>query len=309
MIKNEVHPFVSIAIVTYNQELYIGECIESCLAQKYPNFEIIIADDFSNDATREILIKYQEVYPDIIKLMLADSNKGLTPNCNLAWANCRGDWIKTIAGDDKLTDSCLTEYVSNLLSGRNFADVYFANMITFSSARTEQTERKMDASFFDLTQDEKILYLYKKNPFFAPTSFIKRSSMIEAGYADERFPMLEDHPLWLKFARLGYKFGYVDKYTVLYRHGNTLSQNLDRIGNLAHIESYFSFQRTEIWPHLGHSMVFKKVDDLALYTQRKFGIFLFKNKAGILYKLLKIIFLPLRAYSIFVKLYGLRQFK
>ncbi len=307
--KNEVYPLVSIAIVTYNQELYIGECIESCLAQTYPNFEIIIADDYSSDSTREVLIKYKNSNPNKIKIVLAERNRGLTRNCNLAWANCRGDWIKTIAGDDKLTDTCLIEYVFNALSSRSSADVYFANMISFSDEHNERTERKMDVSFFDLTQEEKILYLYKKNPFFAPTSFIKRSSIIEVDYADERFQMLEDHPLWLKFAKQGYKFGYVDKYTVFYRRGNTLSQSLDRIGNQVYIESYFLFQRTEIWPHLERAMALKKVDDFALYAQRKFGILFLNNKAGFSYKLLKLMFLPLRVYSIFNKLSESRQYK
>ena len=39
------YPLVSIAIITYNQKEYLKECIDSCLKQDYPNFEIVVADD------------------------------------------------------------------------------------------------------------------------------------------------------------------------------------------------------------------------------------------------------------------------
>jgi len=47
-------PKVTIMIATYNQERFIGEAIESAMAQDYPNLEIVVCDDCSTDRTYEI---------------------------------------------------------------------------------------------------------------------------------------------------------------------------------------------------------------------------------------------------------------
>ena len=91
---------VSVLIVTYNQEQWIRQTIESILAQKttYP-FEVIIGDDCSTDGTRAICESYASKY-DNIHLMSYPENQGLIGN----WVACvkasSGKYIMNCAGDD-----------------------------------------------------------------------------------------------------------------------------------------------------------------------------------------------------------------
>lgn len=64
-------PKLSVSIITYQHEQYIGRAIESVLQQRvdFP-YEIVIGDDYSTDGTREILRQYQQQYPDIIQLVM-----------------------------------------------------------------------------------------------------------------------------------------------------------------------------------------------------------------------------------------------
>ena len=48
-------PLVSIIIITYKDLQYVGEAIDSALAQTYPNCEVIVADDGSTNGTREFV--------------------------------------------------------------------------------------------------------------------------------------------------------------------------------------------------------------------------------------------------------------
>ena len=67
---------VSICCITYNQKDYISEAIESFLMQKTNfNFEILIHDDCSTDGTIEILKKYEEKYPELIKVIYEKENQ------------------------------------------------------------------------------------------------------------------------------------------------------------------------------------------------------------------------------------------
>lgn len=63
---------LSFIIVSYNEQEYLTESIESCFNQNLENFEIIIGDDGSNDGSIEIIESYAKKYPDIIKYFVSD---------------------------------------------------------------------------------------------------------------------------------------------------------------------------------------------------------------------------------------------
>lgn len=105
-------PLVSIAIITYNQKEYLRECLESCLAQDYPNFEIVVADDCSTDGTQEMLREYAKQHPDKFVLKLAEKNQGITPNSNVAHFACSGKYIAWMGGDDLMLPGKLSKQVA-----------------------------------------------------------------------------------------------------------------------------------------------------------------------------------------------------
>jgi len=98
-------PLVSVAIIAYNLEKYIVECLESVLCQK-TNFkvEIVIGEDCSTDNTLQILLNYQERFPNIIRVLVREKNLGLTPNSVDTQNNCKGKYIALLDGDDYWTD-------------------------------------------------------------------------------------------------------------------------------------------------------------------------------------------------------------
>jgi len=102
MIKN---PLVSVSVVTYNHEPFIKRCLESILMQKtkFP-YEIIIGEDCSTDDTRNIVLKYQEQYPEIIKVITSTENVGMRMNGKRVMENCRRKYIASCDGDDYWTD-------------------------------------------------------------------------------------------------------------------------------------------------------------------------------------------------------------
>lgn len=118
------NPLVSVAIITYNQENFIVEAIESVLAQDYDNVEIIIADDASTDNTPEIIKNYQIKYPQIIKPVLASNNLGVTGNSNKAFFACQGKYIAWLGGDDVFLPNKLTKQVLFMESNSNCVICY-----------------------------------------------------------------------------------------------------------------------------------------------------------------------------------------
>jgi glycosyltransferase involved in cell wall biosynthesis len=98
-------PFVSVTMITYNHGDFIEEAIKGVLMQKTSfYFNLIIGDDYSNDKTREIILKYQKLFPDIIILKLPQSNLGVNVNSLSNNLFCTGKYVAICEGDDYWID-------------------------------------------------------------------------------------------------------------------------------------------------------------------------------------------------------------
>ncbi len=99
---------VSIVCITYNQEQYIKETIDSFLKQKTDfKYEIIIHDDASTDSTPKIIQEYCKQYPEIIKAIFEKKNQysrgvAIIEECILPYVH--GKYIAFCEGDDFWTD-------------------------------------------------------------------------------------------------------------------------------------------------------------------------------------------------------------
>ncbi len=86
---------VSVTIVTYNSGRFIKRCLESVLAQKYPNKEILVIDNASTDGTVDIL----EQFEDRCHIVYNSENIGFAAAQNQAIALSRAGWVLTLNPD------------------------------------------------------------------------------------------------------------------------------------------------------------------------------------------------------------------
>ncbi len=106
MNPSQAKPLVTVCLITYNHEKFIRSAIESILNQEV-NFEleIIIADDFSNDNTREIILEYYQSNKNLIKLLFQKSNVGAAHNFMNLINLAKGKYIAYLEGDDYWIDN------------------------------------------------------------------------------------------------------------------------------------------------------------------------------------------------------------
>ena len=98
-------PVVSVLMLTYNHAAYVAEAIASVLMQKTTfAFELIIGEDASTDATREIVMNCQREAPAIIRVIAHDRNVGMHANHASLINAARGELIAYCEGDDYWID-------------------------------------------------------------------------------------------------------------------------------------------------------------------------------------------------------------
>ncbi|HCU0915701.1 TPA: glycosyltransferase, partial [Proteus mirabilis] len=157
---NSEEVFVSVICCTYNQEKYIEDTILGVLCQDTPyRYEFIIHDDCSTDSTSDIIKKYADNYPKIIKHIIPAKNiysQGLKPSIN-AFSFSIGNYIALCEGDDFWVDDKKIKKQVDILEERKDID------ICFSAAYTLEPDGK-----------ENIIARYNKNIFVASLSEVIR---------------------------------------------------------------------------------------------------------------------------------------
>jgi glycosyltransferase involved in cell wall biosynthesis len=88
---------VSVIIPTYNYAAYVGEAIESVLAQTVQDFQLIVVDDGSTDNTPEVLSSFNDPRIEIVRT----PNGGICAACNEGLARARGEFIGFLGADDR----------------------------------------------------------------------------------------------------------------------------------------------------------------------------------------------------------------
>jgi glycosyltransferase involved in cell wall biosynthesis len=98
-------PLVSVILLTYNHESYLRQSIESILMQKVDfEYEIVVAEDFSTDRTRDIINEYSERNPGLFNILFRIKNIGATKNLYEAYMRSKGKYITILEGDDYWID-------------------------------------------------------------------------------------------------------------------------------------------------------------------------------------------------------------
>jgi len=97
--------FLSIIVPVYNAERYLGECLDSLLAQDISDYEILCVNDGSTDGSLTVLERYAQAHPNII--IISKENGGVTTARNAGLAQASGDYIWFLDSDDLIRENCL----------------------------------------------------------------------------------------------------------------------------------------------------------------------------------------------------------
>lgn len=214
---------VSIILPTYNRRAFIGQAIESVLAQSFQNFELIIVDDGSTDGTT-----------DFVKPFLSDrvqyiyqENAGRSCARNTAINIAKGEYIAFLDSDDLYLPEKLELQVKYLDENPG------VGMIYTSAYCIDADGRSIDFTY----EANKSGNIYKEVAFFKPvtitlpTVMVRRQVLHVVGKFDEAMSRFEDTDMWRRIAKL-YEVHAIPTATCKLRthqENSILGQNLSEI--------------------------------------------------------------------------------
>lgn len=205
-------PQVSIVVPAYNVAPYLGETLDSVLAQTRSDYEIVLVNDGSTDDTAQVVESYRDRFNGKL-VYVWQENRGLAAARNTAIRTARGHYIALLDGDDVWMPQYL-ETMLGLLEADPTLDLVFPNAIFWGSP---QFDGKDFQSVFPPNPPITMEKLLGRTSSVFGLATMRRSLILEAGGYDESLRASEDFDLWLRLLQRGARFDYAEEPLVKYR--------------------------------------------------------------------------------------------
>jgi glycosyltransferase involved in cell wall biosynthesis len=211
-------PKVSICVVTYNQEKYIRQCLQSIVDQETDfDFEVLVADDCSTDGTQQVITGYANKYPNTIFPFLNKKNLGPFKNYLLVHSKCNGNYICHVDGDDQFHPHKIYNLAHYLDQKENSDCVAVVHKLAIRDRDMHLTGRHWPNSFYKSKYS--IEDIISSHPCFGHSSIMYKSGSIAEIYNKSEFI---DFHIYLLLASKG-KIGVVDSVLGEYTQGVGIS--------------------------------------------------------------------------------------
>ncbi len=208
-------PLLTVIMPTYNAQRFIAESIESVIAQTIDDWELLVVDDASTDATKQIIAEYQE-QDGRIRLLRRPSNQGPAYARNFALDQARGQWIAFIDSDDIWHPQKTEKQLSAM--HRHGADISYTGY-----RRRRDGDR--EGVVVQVPKHVEYRTMLRRNLIACSTAIVRRRTC-----GSLRMPLIrrrQDHGYWLALLRDGTRTAVgVTEPLVWYRlHADSLSAN------------------------------------------------------------------------------------
>ena len=268
--KEHANPKVSIILPARNEEEFIGKCLDSLIEQDYTNYEIIVVDDSSDDATGKIISEYAKKNSKIIPVSAQIKPEGWMGKnwaCMEGYKKATGELLLFTDADTKHSQNVISLAVSHLLSFNLDA------LSTIPKMRTMDFWTRITLPMISTFLHTRFSAVRVNDPskktayFFGSFFIIKQKTYKEVGmHEGVKHEIIEDGALGKKVKESGYKM----KMT----RGDHL------------IEAVWARDKSTLWNALKRLMI-------PLYLQNE------KIAIGIFFAVLFLLFMPfpILAYS------------
>jgi len=229
-------PLVSVVMVVCNVERFLGEAIESILAQTYREFEFVIVDFGSSDKSKEIISSFAAKdsrvnFHEIPRCGLAEAR-------NYACSLAQGQYIAIMDADDISVPERIAWEVDFLERHPQVGVV--GGAVDWVDATGKSLQSTWAALHPPVGNSEIVSALQSENQFWQPSVLMRREAFTAVGGYRQAFAPAEDYDLWLRISEK-FEMANLDRVVLKYRiHPNQVSvrkHKQQNIGSLAALRS------------------------------------------------------------------------
>lgn len=252
---------------------YLDRALKSILIEQtlIPKEIILVEDGPITVQLKEIIEKYKMQFPNIIKSIKLENNKGLGDALNIGLKETSYDIVARMDTDDiALPQRFEKQY--KVISENNY-DVVSSNVYEFENDENNIIGVKKVPE----SSSEILRYSKYRNPINHPAVMFRKKAVIDSG-SYEKMPDFEDYYLWVKMLNRGYKFYNIQEPLLKFRTGKEM---IKRRGSLRYFKNEKNFFKKLLeMKHINYIVYFRVLvmrfffrifpDNLRLFLYKKF---------------------------------------
>ena len=212
-------PLVSIIIITFNDEKYIKESLESAINQTYKNLEIIVVDDGSVDNTKDVIKDYLHKINYVFQ-----KNGGMGSARALGFNLAKGKYVQFLDSDDILPIDKVEWQTKILENNKEISFVYGSTKCFYDKKNLDEAWYHPNYKFSKSGNLLEDIITYGNFVNIGQPLF-KRKIILNAGGLDSDIEGSDDQDLMIRMAINGAYSKFVDKVSYYYRHMHDIEKN------------------------------------------------------------------------------------
>ena len=240
---------VSVIIPTYNHAHLLERALQSVLDQSYSCWEVIVVDNYSSDHTDEIVEKFSGPRVSCLKI----NNDGvIAASRNLGISAAKGEWLAFLDSDDWWKSDKLEVCIQNI---RDNIDLIYHPLQCY---RVDDVGDVAVLGRLEAKQiiDNPVCGLMKQGPSLTTSGILVKKEKVDlVGGFDENQQVVagEDYDLWLRLAKVGCNFCYIDRVLGYYMvggvHMTSAQRSLRLVDYLQNKHFHSGFKGAPDWIH------------------------------------------------------------
>ena len=233
LIDRSSYPLFSVVVLCYKNKFYLKRMLDSIFFQDYPNIELIVSDDCSDDF---IVEDVEEMIEDkrgdnIVQYCVYknENNMGTVRHIDKVLKEVHGEYIIFTAADDRFANTkVFSKYVQTFAD--NPDSLWIVGKCNILSANFQKsiyiTPTREDLPFFTSGDANKLFSRWSRRGMAIPCCMAFRPQAFEAvGGIDLEYTYLEDWPLELKLVRNGFAPAFLNEITAFHSAGGVTNSN------------------------------------------------------------------------------------
>ena len=235
-------PRVSCLLPVYNGAAFIEEAVRSIQRQSFTDFEVVVVDDGSTDATPEILAR---IAADDARVRVhRQANGGIVAALNAGLRLCRGEYVARMDADDMALPDRFAVQVRHL---DTHPKCVLVGGVAKEVAPDGSTESRTTGGRHRLT--DLSVFPPKVAVSMHPLIMVRRAALVEVGGYRSDFPHAEDYDLFIRLAKLGTIENPDEDVLIYRRHEGAISlkhlELQERSAALAEVEACMAFRQAQ----------------------------------------------------------------
>lgn len=262
----ESYPLISVLVLCYNNQKYLYDNLKSIFSQTYPNIEVLISDDASDDFNASILINWiaKNKTFNIKKISIYENqfNIGTVASLENLQKKSEGEFLFNIAADDVFFDNdVLLSLYKKAKEVGDDAQVILAEVEMWDEKLENKIGCFLKEEGLEKIKNSTALDLFSEcswHPFLPACYLYHRNLLDIIGDLSQKYSLIEDWPSQIIFCREGIKPVLCDiKSTIKHRdggisHGNSLDSKL---AFLRYYHDFYQVYINEVEPFISRLSV------------------------------------------------------